>query len=71
MCRPAPKVQGGHLDELARLAQRGAEAKADLERAIIDAIHHGYSLRSIAEHADVSHMSVKRRVQRLIKRHSA
>ena len=64
MHRPASKVQEVHLDGLARLAKRAAQAKADLERAIVDAIHQGYSLRAIAEHADISHMSVKRRVQR-------
>ena len=62
--RRAPDVQAGDLDELSRLAKRAADAKADLERAILDAIHHGYSLRAIAEHADLSHMSVKRRVRR-------
>ena len=52
------------LDEVARLAQRAAEAEAELERAILDAVHKGYSLREIAEHADLSHHSVSRWVHR-------
>lgn len=64
MYRPATEVRPGDLAELAQIAKRAAEAKADLERAVVDAIHQGYSLRAIAEHAGISHMSVKRRVQR-------
>ena len=61
--RAATEVRPGDLDELARLAKRAAEAKADLERAILDAVHKAYSLRAIAEHADLSRMSVKRRAR--------
>jgi hypothetical protein len=49
------------LDELARCARDAAAARARLEHAITAAIANGYSLRTIAEHADISHMSVKRR----------
>jgi DNA-directed RNA polymerase specialized sigma24 family protein len=52
------------LDEIARLAKRAADATEALERAVLDAVHQGYSLREIAEHADLAHNSVRRWMQR-------
>ena len=52
------------LDEIARLAKNAADATDALQRAILDAVHKGYSLREIAEHADLSHSSVRGWVQR-------
>lgn len=46
------------------------DAGPTLERAILDAIHDGYSLRAIAEHADISHMPVKPRVRRRLENNS-
>ena len=66
MHRRATEVQAADLDTLGRLAKHAMDAKAELERAILDAIHQGYSLRTIAEHADIPHMSVKRRLRRAL-----